>query len=94
VLAVKNYAICQDLFRGTLKPVLVGGSTSITHTTKLVSHVFNGEESNRSINADEAVAYGAAVQAAILSGDTPEKTQDFLLLDVAPLSFGIQSTTM
>ncbi|PLW07421.1 hypothetical protein PCANC_26163 [Puccinia coronata f. sp. avenae] len=69
--------------------VLVGGSTRIPRIIKLVSDFFNGKEPNKSINPDEAVAYGAAVQAAILSGDTSEKTQDLLLLDVAPLSMGI-----
>lgn len=68
--------------------VLVGGSTRIPRIVKLVSDFFSGKEPNRSINPDEAVAYGAAVQAAILSGDTSEKTQDLLLLDVAPLSTG------
>jgi heat shock protein 1/8 len=65
--------------------VLVGGSTRIPRIVKLVSDFFNGKEPNKSITPDEAVAYGAAVQAAILSGDTSEKTQD-LLLDVVPLS--------
>ncbi|KAI0226216.1 Hsp70 chaperone [Massospora cicadina] len=64
--------------------VLVGGSTRIPKVQKLVSDFFNGKEPNKSINPDEAVAYGAAVQAAILAGDTSEKTQDLLLLDVAP----------
>lgn len=68
--------------------VLVGGSTRIPRIVKLVSDFFNGKEPNKSINPDEAVAYGAAVQAAILSGDTSEKTQDLLLLDVTPLSTG------
>lgn len=67
---------------------MVGGSTRIPRVVKLVSDFFNGKEPNKSINPDEAVAYGAAVQAAILSGDTSEKTQDLLLLDVAPLSLG------
>jgi L1 cell adhesion molecule like protein len=68
--------------------VLVGGSTRIPRIVKLVSDFFGGKELNKGINPDEAVAYGAAVQAAILSGDISEKTQDIMLLDVAPLSLG------
>ncbi|KAF8343979.1 heat shock protein SSA1 [Cantharellus anzutake] len=71
--------------------VLAGGSTRIPRIIKLVSDFFDGKEPNKLINRDEAVAVGAAVQAAILSGDTSEKTKDFLLLDVAPLSLGVDT---
>jgi len=53
---------------------------------------FNGKKPNKSINPDEAVVYGAAVQAAILSGDTSEKMHDLLLLGVAPLLLGVETT--
>jgi len=71
--------------------VLVGGSTRIPKVQKLLTDFFNGKDLNKSINPDEAVAYGAAVQAAILTGDTSEAISDLLLLDVAPLSLGIET---
>jgi len=71
--------------------VLVGGSTRIPKVQKILSDFFNGKELNKSINPDEAVAYGAAVQGAILTGDTSEAISDLLLLDVAPLSMGIET---
>lgn len=71
--------------------VLVGGSTRIPKIQKLVRDFFNGKEPNRGINPDEAVAYGAAVQAAILGGDDSETTSGILLLDVTPLSLGIET---
>merc|ERR1711870_193611 len=71
--------------------VLVGGSTRIPKVQKLLSDFFNGKELNKSINPDEAVAYGAAVQAAILTGETHSSVSDVLLLDVAPLSLGIET---
>jgi|TARA_B110001450_G_scaffold111336_1_gene105095 L1 cell adhesion molecule like protein len=71
--------------------VLVGGSTRIPKVQAMLSEFFDGKVLNKSINPDEAVAYGAAVQAAILSGQGNEKTDELLLLDVAPLSMGIET---
>lgn len=71
--------------------VLVGGSTRIPKVQSLLQDFFNGKELCKSINPDEAVAYGAAVQAAILSGEGNQKVQDLLLLDVTPLSLGLET---
>jgi L1 cell adhesion molecule like protein len=71
--------------------VLVGGSTRIPKVIQLITEFFNGKEPNRSINPDEAVAYGAAVQAAVLTNQGGEKVQDLLLLDVTPLSLGLET---
>ncbi|XP_064458500.1 endoplasmic reticulum chaperone BiP [Ornithodoros turicata] len=97
----------MDLFRSTLKPVqkvledadlqkkdideivLVGGSTRIPKVQQLVKEFFNGKEPTRGINPDEAVAYGAAVQAGVLGGE--EDTGDLVLLDVNPLTLGIET---
>ena len=97
----------MDLFRSTLKPVqkvledsdlqkkdideivLVGGSTRIPKIQQLVKEFFNGKEPTRGINPDEAVAYGAAVQAGVLSGE--ENTGELVLLDVNPLTMGIET---
>merc|ERR1719477_19016 len=97
----------MDLFKGTLKPVqkvledadltkkeideivLVGGSTRIPKVQSLVKEFFNGKEPSKGINPDEAVAYGAAVQAGVLSGD--QDTGDLVLLDVNPLTLGIET---
>jgi len=71
--------------------VLVGGSTRIPKVQQLLQDFFNGKELCKSINPDEAVAYGAAVQAAILNNDGSERVQDLLLLDVTPLSLGLET---
>lgn len=71
--------------------VMVGGSTRIPKVQALLQNFFNGKKLNLSINPDEAVAHGAAIQAAILSGDTSSNIQDVLLVDVAPLSLGIET---
>lgn len=71
--------------------VLVGGSTRIPKVQQLIKDFFNGKEPNRGINPDEAVAYGAAVQAGILGGEASEETKGMLIIDVAPLTLGIET---
>ncbi|BFU23366.1 heat shock protein 70 putative [Entamoeba histolytica] len=86
--------VLQDakLDKGSIDDVvLIGGSTRIPKVVQLLQDFFNGKEPNKSINPDEAVAYGAAVQAAILTGTGGKATEDVLLLDVAPLTLGIET---
>ena len=71
--------------------VLVGGSTRIPTLQKMLSDYFGGKELNKSVNPDEAVAYGASIQASILNGDNEEATRDMLLIDVTPLSLGLET---
>ena len=71
--------------------VLVGGSTRIPKIQQLIKDFFNGKEPNRGINPDEAVAYGAAVQGGILGGEATDETKGILLIDVAPLTLGIET---
>merc|ERR1719174_2658249 len=81
-----------DMSKGEVDEiVLVGGSTRIPKVQQLIKDYFNGKEPSRGINPDEAVAYGAAVQGGILSGEGGEETQDLLLLDVTPLTLGIET---
>ncbi|ODO00221.1 chaperone DnaK [Cryptococcus amylolentus CBS 6273] len=106
--ATKFEELNMDLFRKTMKPVeqvlkdagvkkdevddivLVGGSTRIPKVQQLLKEYFNGKEPSKGINPDEAVAYGAAVQGGILSGEAG--SSDVLLIDVCPLTLGIETT--
>jgi len=82
----------SDLKKGEIdEVVLVGGSTRIPKVQQLLKDFFNGKEPNKGINPDEAVAFGAAVQGGILSGEGGEETKDLLLLDVTPLTLGIET---
>merc|ERR1712227_892701 len=89
---VENVLKDANMSKGQVhEVVLVGGSTRIPKIQDLLSEFFNGKTLNKTINPDEAVAYGAAVQAAILNGDQSETVKDLLLLDVVPLSCGIET---
>merc|ERR1712027_47051 len=89
---VENALRDAKLSKGAIhEVVLVGGSTRIPKIQKMLQEFFNGKELNKSINPDEAVAYGAAVQAAILTGEGSSQVQDLLLLDVTPLSMGLET---
>merc|ERR1712153_116969 len=89
---VENVLKDSEMSKGQIHEiVLVGGSTRIPKIQTMLSDFFNGKVLNKSINPDEAVAYGAAVQAAVLGGETHESVKDMLLLDVAPLSQGIET---
>ena len=89
---VENVLKDSGLSKGQIhEVVLVGGSTRIPKVQQMLSDFFNGKVLNRSINPDEAVAYGAAVQAAILTGEGNSNVKDLLLLDVTPLSLGIET---
>ncbi|KAH0787647.1 cytoplasmic heat shock protein 70 [Histomonas meleagridis] len=84
-------AICEHVEVDVTDIVLVGGSSRIPRVQQLLQDFFNGKQPCRGVDPDEAVAYGAAVQAAIIKGDTHEEIKDILLLDVAPLSLGIET---
>ena len=71
--------------------VLVGGSTRIPKVQNLIKNFFNGKEPNRGINPDEAVAFGAAVQAAILGGEHSKETESLVIIDAVPLTLGIET---
>jgi L1 cell adhesion molecule like protein len=89
---VEKVLVDSKLDKGQVhEVVLVGGSTRIPKVQELLQNFFNGKELNKSINPDEAVAYGAAIQAAVLSGSKDKKLESLLLLDVAPLSLGLET---
>ncbi|GJN18721.1 hypothetical protein PR202_gb05914 [Eleusine coracana subsp. coracana] len=92
MIPVKKAMADAGLGKGDIDEiVLVGGSTRIPKVQQLIKDYFNGKEPNRGINPDEAVAFGAAVQGSILSGHVDNKTKDMILLDVTPLTLGIET---
>ena len=89
---VEKVLLDSKLDKGSIHDiVLVGGTSRIPKIQTMLSSMFNGKELCKSVNPDEAVAYGAAIQAHILSGNQDDKTKDLLLLDVTPLSLGIET---
>ncbi|GJM94176.1 hypothetical protein PR202_ga10797 [Eleusine coracana subsp. coracana] len=92
MIPVKKAMADAGLGKGDIDEiVLVGGSTRIPKVQQLIKDYFNGKEPNRGINPDEAVAFGAAVQGSILSGHVDNKTEGMILLDVTPLTLGIET---
>jgi heat shock 70kDa protein 1/2/6/8 len=89
---IDRVIVDSKLSKGDINEIiLVGGTTRIPSLQKRISGLFGDKQLNKSINPDEAVAYGAAVQAAILSGNIDDNIKDILLLDVVPLSFGLET---
>ncbi|VAI91312.1 unnamed protein product [Triticum turgidum subsp. durum] len=91
MVPVKKAMSDAGLSKADIDEMLVGGSTRIPKVQQLLKDFFNGKEPNKGVNPDEAVAYGAAVQASIVSGHVDENTKTMILLDVAPLTLGMET---